>query len=253
MVEINSVADPSAVLWRYMDLSKLISLIETSALHFNRVDNYEDPYEGWLPSGKFEEQQYGNHEDVPDAQDISLPSRVPIWELRKLVYTSCWMINKGQSDAMWSSYLSSNQGIAIQTTVGTLESQLPDTLDIDIGKVNYIDWNETEISIKDYEPLVLAFFKREAFKHENELRVAYRLSFDHEDVESRDEYKIESPLGEKISVDPETLIDTIYTSPRAPSWFTDTVEEMISSYDLDVDVAESSLLDTPIENHRDSF
>lgn len=35
--------DPDETIWRYIDLSKLISIIESSELYFNRVDNYEDP------------------------------------------------------------------------------------------------------------------------------------------------------------------------------------------------------------------
>jgi hypothetical protein len=35
-----------AVLWRYMDFTKFVSLLETSALFFCRPDQLGDPFEG---------------------------------------------------------------------------------------------------------------------------------------------------------------------------------------------------------------
>lgn len=242
--------EPDEPVWRYMDLSKLISIIETSALYFNWVDKYEDPLEGWLPAGKFEEQQYDLYKDL---SDVPSPIQETLWKFRKLVYTSCWTIDKGQSDAMWSSYLSSDKGVAIQTTVGQLKSQLPSDQGIKIGKVNYVDWDEKEISVEDYDPLVPAFYKRKAFEHEKELRLAFRLTLEHDQVYSSDAYKLNSPPGRKIQVDTEALIDTIYTSPRAPGWFVQTVEDMVDSYGLDVDVEHSALLETPFDTVSEEF
>jgi hypothetical protein len=39
----------NCALWRYVDLTKLLSLLETRALHFTRADQLDDPYEG-MPS-----------------------------------------------------------------------------------------------------------------------------------------------------------------------------------------------------------
>lgn len=246
MDEFQTVEKPSPdkSVWRYMDLAKLISIIEDSALYFIRIDNYEDPREGLLPTGKFEEQQLGIYKDLHETLS---PIQESIRKRRKLVYTSCWTINEGQSDAMWSSYLSSNKGVAIQTTAGQLESQLPSEPDIKVGKVNYIDWNETRTSVEDYDPVKLAFYKRTAFEHEKELRLAFSLSLEHDKVYSTEAYMLESPIGCPITVDPEELIDTIYTSPRAPGWFAETVEDVIDSYGIDVNVEHSKLLESQID------
>lgn len=242
--------DPDEMIWRYMDLSKLISIIETSELYFNRVDNYEDPLEGWLPAGKFEEQQYDLYKDLPD---VPSPIQEAILKFRKLVYTNCWTIDRGQSDAMWSNYLSSDKGVAIQTTVGQLKSQLPSNPDIKLGEVQYVDWDKKKISVKNYDPLVPVFYKRKAFKHEKELRLAFRLDLDHEDVYSPAAYELRSPSGKGICIDSESLVDTIYTSPRAPEWFAETVEGMIDSYDLEVDVEHSALLEPPFDTPSEEF
>ena len=40
---------PDAVLWRYMDFTKFVSLLEKQALFFARADKLEDdPFEGYL-------------------------------------------------------------------------------------------------------------------------------------------------------------------------------------------------------------
>ena len=37
-----------AILWRYMDFTKYVSLLEKRALFFARADKLEDPFEGYL-------------------------------------------------------------------------------------------------------------------------------------------------------------------------------------------------------------
>lgn len=40
-------------LWRYMDFTKFMSLLEDETLVFPRVDQFEDPYEGFLSAVSF--------------------------------------------------------------------------------------------------------------------------------------------------------------------------------------------------------
>ena len=35
--------------WRYMDFTKLVSLIDSLRLYFTRADKFEDPFEGSFP------------------------------------------------------------------------------------------------------------------------------------------------------------------------------------------------------------
>lgn len=39
------VPDDDAVLWRYMDLAKFVSLLKDKALYMTRADMFEDPFE----------------------------------------------------------------------------------------------------------------------------------------------------------------------------------------------------------------
>ena len=38
-----------AILWKYLDFTKFVSLLDKSALHFARTDKLSDPYEGFFP------------------------------------------------------------------------------------------------------------------------------------------------------------------------------------------------------------
>ena len=37
------IPEPSAKLWRYMDLAKFLSLLDESSLYFTRIDHFNDP------------------------------------------------------------------------------------------------------------------------------------------------------------------------------------------------------------------
>lgn len=39
----------SDFIWKYMNLEKFVSLLDTRSLFFTRADKFEDPYEGFTP------------------------------------------------------------------------------------------------------------------------------------------------------------------------------------------------------------
>jgi hypothetical protein len=41
--------DPNTVIWRYLSMSKFVSLIRTSALWFSKLQIFEDVFEGTTP------------------------------------------------------------------------------------------------------------------------------------------------------------------------------------------------------------
>ena len=44
---------PNAILWRYMDFMKYVSLLDRKALFFGRVDKLGDPFEGFYTRRKY--------------------------------------------------------------------------------------------------------------------------------------------------------------------------------------------------------
>jgi hypothetical protein len=81
-----------------------------------------------------------------------------------------WHINEYESAAMWKLYLESDEGIAIQSTLGRLNKSLKDTKEtIFIGKIKYIDYEKESIpESNQYYPFL---YKRKSFEYEKELRL----------------------------------------------------------------------------------
>jgi hypothetical protein len=130
--------DTGVHLWRYMDLSKFIAILQQKRLYFAAVDNLGDPFEGSLPkptadlcqytlSNRLTDPRLSNFKDWPESRikdhfrQISDQRRA----LRENVYVSCWHMNDCESAAMWSLYSKSYDSICIQTTFAELASALP--------------------------------------------------------------------------------------------------------------------------------
>jgi hypothetical protein len=114
------VPDLAAMLWRYVDLAKLVFLFEHRALWFSRVDSLGDPYEG-LPTRPLVDDMWAL------AKEASEPDRLQRIEVashntrafgqgRQALAVSCWHVSSVESAAMWSLYARLGEGIAIKTT-----------------------------------------------------------------------------------------------------------------------------------------
>ena len=86
-----------AVLWRYMDFTKFVSLLEKQALFFARADKLEDPFEGYLP-GMNRAAARRFHEGHPD-QLQTMFNRMK--ECPRFMLINCWHKGDHESAAMW--------------------------------------------------------------------------------------------------------------------------------------------------------
>ena len=86
-------------------------------------------------------------------------------------------------------------------------------------------------------------FKRISFEHEREIRaVIWNTQTNRETVDEDDKVTIEIiDHGKFSNIDIETLIETIYVSPTAPSWFHKLVISILNKYNLDKPVIFSKL------------
>ncbi|MBK6701433.1 MAG: DUF2971 domain-containing protein [Saprospiraceae bacterium] len=158
--------DESTKVWRYMDLSKFLSLLETSSLYFTRSDKFIDPYEGTIP--KITSEKISTYFTEFDNACEMQNELLNLFDLnRKLTLINCWYQSEYESDAMWHLY--SNKGIAIQTTFEKLKNSFNNSNDnVLIGQVKYIDYNiEGMFYLNALTPFL---FKRISFEHEKEIR-----------------------------------------------------------------------------------
>lgn len=228
-------------IWRYMDFTKFIDLLNSSSLFFCRSDSFEDSFEGSLSKPTVEARNVALEKIVN--KNNRFDNR--FWQKRgedekKNIAINCWHMNDYESAAMWKLYLKSNEGIAIQSTYSKLLSSLNDNeFSIFVGKVNYIDYN------KDFFPFGNGFagyvHKRKSFEHEKELRCLLWKTLD----THKDKLDLDSG-GAKIKINLNELIENIYISPNSPLWLTNLVKEVINRYDYNFEVINSGLDDKPL-------
>jgi hypothetical protein len=213
--------DSKTKIWRYMDFTKFVYMLEKSGLFFPNVDSFRDPYEGSYSRGNFKMRSFvfsrskGENELQKQVEEIK--------ELRPYININCWHINEFESAGMWKLYSQTNESICIQTTFGHLEKALPN--EIKFGKVKYINYDKDWIPESDnYYPFI---YKRLSFQHERELRAVFDSSEKNSD---KDFEKTEN--GYWINLSLKTLIQKIYVSPEADDWFVELVEKVKNKYNL---------------------
>lgn len=229
----------NCTLWRYMDLPKLLSLLEGQELILPRADKFEDPYEGTWSTAVINEV-----EEQVKSGNLSQAYRAVFHyakQMREEIFISCWHMNEHESAAMWKLYLTSNQGIAIKSDIDSLTEAVegcPHTTGI--GAVSYLDYDKQNISLQNgLYPFV---HKRVSFAHENEVRVVVWIP----------RTTGQTPNHQtliKIPINPRKLIKAVHVEPTAPGWFAELVAQLLKRYELEVPVVRSTLYEHPHSKH----
>jgi hypothetical protein len=247
--------DSNATIWRYIDFTKLVSMLETQALYFARSDTLGDDFEGsystanirWRPEA---------YKDVPQmTAQMELIRR----QIRQHTYVSCWNLSEHESAALWGLYVPPQGGVAIRSTFRRLsQAFLPSPEDevdpptgntVFVGKIRYADYDDDLMPENNMMwPFV---YKRRSFEFENELRALIQHipvvpvpgGAEGELVASLGE---PSPLGRGIAMDLEALIEAVVVSPLAPHWFSELVQGVCARYGLSREVVSSGLSGSPV-------
>ncbi len=230
----SSPKDPTSKLWRYLDFTKFVSLLEKNSLFFVYAEHLNDPFEGSISGLNkslrptlFEKKLFDNH--------------VNRLELRARVAVNSWHINTLESAAMWKLYAQTNEAVCIQTNYKLLRHALPPIFNI--STVKYVDYNSEYIP--EYHPLAPFLFKRKSFEHEMELRAIV-------DVEEIDHSVFEilgiesSDYGIYKAITIENIVENVYVAPDSPDWFYNLVKSVCKTYKLsNTSVIRSSLETEP--------
>ena len=219
LTQFNPLKQPGKddVLWRYINLEKLLSLVHSKALYFSPLEALGDPYEGFAPWPA------PNHQgplgkvvarELPGTQSMRV---------------CCWHQNPEESVAMWDLYAQRGSGIAIRTTFGRLgDAILNEGITVFCSMVYYEPFTrqgETQhFDMRGGAPVV----KRESFAHEREFRTW-----------------TEGDSPASVPVDLDQLIEAILVSPRTEPWITDVVRDALSAHGLVDRVRRSDLLEPP--------
>lgn len=259
--------DRRAKLWRFMDFTKFVALLDSKGLFFSRADRLGDPFEGSISARaleirKSEAQKIGRALQGIDSAVVSLAGFGDrLWDSLEAdsyrfrwhaewMFVSCWHMNEVESAAMWHLYAPSGQGVAVQSTYQRLREQLPD--DVYIGKVKYIDYQRDHVDLTNsFSPFL---HKRASFSHERELRAIHSKTPSHKRLNptTGEQEKIaahdihNSDAGKSFSVDLNALIERIHISPIAQPWYVALVRAVAERYGLRTDIRQSDLDAQPI-------
>lgn len=233
--------------WRYMDFTKFVSLLDKRSLYFCRVGKLGDPFEGSFTEMDVKARNASLDEfwkgKIDDEQLAELHRRGSTFnkEVIQGMFVNCWHMNKYESAAMWKLYLKSNEGIAIQSTYKRLKESFNNNSkdNVYIGRVKYIDYGSGRIPRDNLFRAIL--HKRKSFKYEEELRAMVwdDSILGHITRPDRESYKD----GKYIGLDLEVLINKVYLGPGTPEWFDELVRSLLKKYCLSIKVKRSKLDD----------
>src|SRR6266487_3769194 len=142
-----SFSPPSAncTLWRYMDLTRFLSLLENRRLFLPRADQFDDPYEGaWSRAGVTLLRDPKTNGGLPPQLVEQFLAHTE--QLRRQMFISCWFASEHESAAMWKLYLQSPEGVAIRSDHDALASALDrSSLKARTTMVRYVDYDNVPI------------------------------------------------------------------------------------------------------------
>jgi len=248
---VYQIPSANSFLWRYMDFTKYVSILFNESLFFSSASMFNDPFEGarGLKENKASyDNSYINElakalADKPDA-DFDIPPTVEdtakakelhdqmsehTLEARQHTFLNCWHENEVESEAMWYLYSKDiTNAIAIRTTYERLYLSLDKNPEIQIGRVNYMDFSKGFTS-KNSE----YWFKRSAFAHEKEVRAITTL------------HDNQGKKGLNVPTKLDILIEKIYISPKASDWFVSLVQDISLKYGITKEIVHSDIAKEP--------
>jgi hypothetical protein len=126
-----------------MDISKFEWLVTNGRLFMPSANRLGDPLEGTLPAGELEwwKREAANAVTAEKRTIIeynrSFLSRMAK-TFRDHYYVGCWHMNPHENRAMWESYTTSSEAVAVKTSYAALRAALPAY--VEMGVVRYIDY-----------------------------------------------------------------------------------------------------------------
>lgn len=208
--------EDDAVIWRYMNLERLIALLLGRTLFVPRLDQYRDPWEGVWPA----------------AIVANLRRRLPLESadallkfsdvLREHLFASCWHLSPHESAGLWHQYATAS-GFAVKSTVGRLKHSVTDGPNFLLGKVRYIDFSIEHPGERILDVIHPAFFKRKSFEHEQEVRLVILDMPKAPLVDDSPKSK-----GKTLPLNLELLVEQILVSPDGPKWIEPQIRELLN-------------------------
>jgi hypothetical protein len=255
--------DFERTVWRYMPLSKFVSLLTYQALWFSKLNILQDRYEGLIPRRVRERiheknQEYKVQFDTPEfhRQIDEWPSKNES-DGRELYIVTCWFLDEQESSRMWKEYGVSNEAVAVKSTIGSLAQYVfvrREPTVSHLGPVSYVDHESYEMSSYEaHQAIERSFLKdKSQFCHEQEIRLVTLnvkttscaspegRPYTTEQVAGAKMNNFENP-GLFVGVDLKHLIREVVVCPGAQPWFTNLIRRLVELHGLTAQVMPSAL------------
>jgi hypothetical protein len=247
-----------------MELAKFLSVLDKSALYFVRLDKLAefDPFEGYytnanllidqlsyqqLPNEWKRLEWFKDEKTFGTLKQVSQQGRQFVKANREFTFVNSWYAQAHESAAMWSQYLKSQDGIAIQSTYKRLIDSLSgyEEYEIHIGMIKYIDYSVEVIPMGNI--LSPFMYKRKSFEHERELRcLIWTPQHGKNDLTSTNTNKYKDTFGIYVPVDLELLIQRIYLAPTSPVWVRNLLQSIVKKFKVEKPIIQSDLASVPV-------
>lgn len=238
-------SDIAAKIWRYMDFTKFVAMLDSRALFFSRIDLLGDPFEGSTPRGnenywKLVQEKHGTDDTIVERNKETIRGLARF--SREHTFVNCWHLNDYESAAMWAIYSRDAASIAVQSRYSLLRECLPAS--VKIGSVRYIDYDTEAIpprNVIDY-----CLHKRKSFEHEKELRaLIWVLEVDSKTKEPIWEVQ-PGQGGILVPVDIPVLVEAVHLAPGSPPWFQQLVNNVTARFNVPLEIKLSKIADEPV-------
>lgn len=227
----------NSLIWRYMSVERLVTMLENACLYFAAATQFADPFEGATAVV----------EHTPPADQRFLDedwTERAFQELRRLTKINCWHCADYESDAMWKLYAGQGKGVAICSSPDRLNLALRSfrlapgygSETIWFGPVRYCDLTKVRLRTNMERRF---FFKHQAFAWEREYRLAISLRI-------AEEFAVKVPdRGVEVSVNLEKLISYVLLGPELSDADRMTISKLVNHLGFGDRLKTSSLLWRP--------
>jgi hypothetical protein len=260
----------NSFLWRYIDISKLLSFVLDKSFFCTRLDKFEDKKEGItlnhliLKKLKNETEKFLNNNKIGNSISVEVAggkmNRIDdeINQIQKSNFANCWFIAEEYSEsvAMWNLYSSPNS-VAIKIKYSDFKNKLlkngftasENTLEIVCAPIKYVNFSNPyseELNLIDS-----VFLKDLSFQYENEFRIIIKKEFKKIPVEYHPEiyrkkseklHQIFEPFGINLIINQfEDYNFEIVFHPKSQDWIKKDIKKIIELSKVDLKFNDSLL------------
>ena len=241
-IHINPPEHRNHFLWKYIDLHQLIFFLREGSLFFNRLDKFEDPFEGITTS------IIKNEVDRLKKSESKI-RMIKAWlktegtaAMQKKQFVNCWFNNDRESMAMWNLF-SNPDSVAIRIKFDEMLDSLPpsfielteefnNNIEVIGDKIHYLKLNPFDLKQNLSRLSHSALRKDIAFEHEKEYRFLIML---------RKKVRKNLPyLKLKLHYFPEMKFEII-THPQMETWKQNNILPLLDVYGLPFKVHKSEI------------